>query len=185
MSLMRTAQGLEPRVLGLALAATVAIAAIACVLYGIKAPLKVYQELTQKNRLLTPMLVDVGAIDNERITLQAQLNALRDPQNTAVARAASSTSQLIQTLDQLATQHHIKLSSVSPTPPQDLGQVQEISYEIAASGSYEAFHAWMAAISTTLNSTVIRQFIMESGTHPQEVTTRLILSLYTLGGGRG
>lgn len=182
MSLVQTAQGLQPRMLALALVSIVAITAVAGVLYGVKAPFKAYKDLTYKYESLLPLVVDSGAIDSERIALEQQLKSLRE---SAAPADSTSASQLIQTLDKLASQHRIKLFAVAPLPAQDLGQVQEISYEIAASGPYEAFHAWVAAISQELNATVIRQLVMEGGESPREVGTKLILSVYKSGGANG
>ncbi len=184
MSLVQTAQGLQPRVLALALGSIVAITAIAGVLYGIKAPYKAYTDLTNKHELLLPMVVDTGAIDNERINLEQQMKELRAAASRG-AGDATSASQLIQTLDSLAMRHRIKLSAVTPLPTQDLGQVQEISYEVAASGPYDAFHGWVAAVAQELRTAVVRQFVMESGASSREVATRLTLSVYKSGGANG
>lgn len=174
MSLLGTARNLEPRILALALISAIAITATACYLYGLKASIKSYRDLSAQYEQALPLLSANASSDDQKLTLERELQNLE----ADMLDQSPPISSFIQTLDSLAQQYDIKLSSVSPLPMQNLSGATELSYEISAGGSYAAIQRWLRALTQTIAPAIIRQLIIESGPTPTDVSTRFIVSLY-------
>lgn len=179
MSLLRTAQSLEPRVLAIALCAVVAIAGLVCYLYVIKKPLKNYVELKNQLEQLIPLAQANASNTDQQLALEQELAGLEQ----SAATNGSPMSSLIQTLDRLARQHTVKLATVAPLPSQDLGGATEFSYEVSASGGYGAVKHWLGELKTALAPGLVRHLALESMPESASIKARLIISIYERGGG--
>jgi Tfp pilus assembly protein PilO len=93
--------------------------------------------------------------------------------------------RMVDDLSRIGKRYAVSVSSVRPGEPKSVMMFNEISFDVAAKGSYASLYEWMTAIEKELGPLVVTQLGLQAQAPNSPLTLTLKLAAYHLPGEEG
>lgn len=176
---------LDPRLLLMGMAATLALIAVQSWILFVKTPASEYRKTKLEAGVLEKTLADsppfseeIGKLDLEVKTLEQRLQAV----NTTLA-ADQLLVSVVGELDRIASRHNVVLASVKPDSEKAVVMFDEMPFAIELRGEFLPLTAWLHTVESELDTLAITQFGVRRT--PDSLTANLRIAAYRLSSAKG
>jgi Tfp pilus assembly protein PilO len=153
-------QRAEPRTLGLAMVATVALTLAASFLYVLKRPWLEYGRLQQTRTLLEAEVADEVERSGEIARLTTAVDGLEQQllRGSQAVPVNQMVAHIIDQLDRISGHHEVQLQGVTPGTSKPVFMFEEVPFEIELTGKYLDLYDWLREVEQELGPMVVKNY---------------------------
>lgn len=154
---------LEPRSIYLLLISSILLILLGSYFYVFKKGLSEFDtRQTQIEQFKDERVNDIG-LDSDIEKIQMDISSLSQFLKHDSTNIDSNIleSHIIETLDQIAGYHDIKLSSVKPGHKNEVLMFTELPFHIDVSGDYKNLYSWLQQVEQKLEPLIVKTFVIK------------------------
>ena len=131
------------------------------------------RELKDEQQNSTPLGSDIEQTEKQIALLEHELNG------GSKLPAKQLVAHIINQLDQIAKNHGVKLSGITPGNKKSILMFDEIPFHIEINGDYHNLYDWLQEVGSRLGPMVVKEFeIQPNKTEKHSLEMRLTIASY-------